>query len=380
MNLTNHHLHIKCLVFFIYFKSIGQTNKNYPKFSWNKVPIAFHFGKRNSLLTIKEAVFISTHSNFIVLEKGHGYPRYNTEYSIKKDAKKLKKLNPNIKVIFYWNAFLDYPLYKAHNVYNYHPKWWLKNLDGSYDLKKGKIKRYDLSNPNVRKWWVKTVKKQILEGPTDGVFMDAFIQVTNPSNKKLWGEIKYNSIQEGLQQLIAETRIALGSENLIVYNGIRSTPGRNVGNDFTDYTDAVMIEHFGMFQSNSKESMLLDIQEMEKAGKAGKIVCFKGWPEHTWMDKIFMAKSLKQKQKISKENITFPLASFLAGAQENSYFIYNWGYLLNHGALDSYQEFDKPLGKPINNMKVNHWEITRDFEHASIWVNLETKEAKIDWK
>jgi hypothetical protein len=37
-----------------------------------------------------------------------------------------------------------------------------------------------------------------------------------------------------------------------------------------------MIEHFGIINSTSKESMLKDIQEMEKAGKAGKIVVFKG--------------------------------------------------------------------------------------------------------
>ena len=372
---------IKVFVLFIGFQSIGQTTKSYPKFSWNKVPVAFHFGKNGDLLTNDEAKFISSHSNFIVLEKGHGIPAYkNTEEGIEEDAKKLKKLNPNIKVIFYWNAFLDYSMYKAHDVYNSHPEWWLKTLNGDFDLKNGKIKRYDLSNSKVRKWWVETAKKAISEGSTDGVFMDAFIQVTSPANIKLWGQTKYDSIQEGLKKLIKETRIALGDNKLIVYNGIRNTPVRNVGNIFPDYTDAVMIEHFGIIQSASKESMLQDIQDMEKAGKTGKIVVFKGWPGYAWIDKDFMAKPLKEKQEISKRNITFPLASFLAGAQENSYFIYNWGYRLKHGALDWYPEFDKPLGKPLNDMKVNKWELTRDFEHASIWVNLETKDAKINWK
>jgi hypothetical protein len=344
------------------------------------VPVAFHFGK-NGGLTNDEAKFITSHSNFIVLEKGHGFPEYkNTENGIEEEAKKLKKLNPDMKVIFYWNAFLDYPMYKAHKVYESHPEWWLKTTDGEYDLKKGSFRRYDLSNPEVRKWWVETAKNEILNGPTDGVFMDAFIQVTSPANIKLWGEAKYNSIQEGLKKLIAETRTALGDDKLIVYNGIRSTPGRNVGNIFPDHTDAVMIEHFGIIKSNSKESMLQDIQEMEKAGKTGKIVVFKGWPGYAWIDKDFMAKSLKEKQEISKENITFPLASFLAGAQENSYFIYNWGYRFKHGAIDWYPEFDKPLGKPLSDMNVNGWELTRDFQHASIWVDLETKEAEINWK
>ncbi|MDO7173694.1 putative glycoside hydrolase [Mariniflexile sp. AS56] len=368
------------LILFICFQSRGQSNKAFPKFSWDKVPVAFHFGKQGAL-TNDEAKFIASHSNYVVLEKGHGLPdSKNTETGIKVDAKKLKELNSNMKVIFYWNAFLDISTYEAHHVYKSHPEWWLKTKEGELDLKKGKTKRYDLSNPEVRKWWVETVKNEISNGSTDGVFMDAFIQVGSPANIELWGQEKYDRIQEGLKKLIAETRAALGNNNLIVYNGIRSNPRRNVGNNFPDYTDAVMIEHFGIINSSSKESMLQDIQEMEKAGKTGKIVIFKGWPGYTWLEKDFMAKPLKEKQEISRKNITFPLASFLAGAQENSYLIYNWGYRFKHGATDWYPEFDKPLGKPLNNMKVNGWELTRDFEHASIWVDLENKIAKIDWK
>ncbi|WP_299668817.1 putative glycoside hydrolase [uncultured Polaribacter sp.] len=371
---------ITILILVICHQSIAQTDKKYPKFSWTKVPIAFHFGKKGAL-TNDEAKFIASHSNFIVLEKGHGLPTYkNTETGIKHDAKKLKKLSPNIKVIFYWNAFLDYPMYKAHNVYNNHPEWWLRKKDGELDFKNKHIKRYDLSNSELRKWWVETAKKEIVNGATDGVFMDAFIQVASKANTELWGQEKYNAIQQGLKDLIKETRKALGDDKLIVYNGIRSTPNTNTGNNFPEHTDAVMIEHFGIIKSNSKESMLKDIQEMEKAGKMGKIVVFKGWPGYTWIDKDFMAKPLKEKQKISKKNITFPLASFLAGAQENSYFIYNWGYRFIHGAIDWYPEFDKPLGKPLHEMKISGWELTRDFEHAAIWVNLETKKAKIHWK
>ncbi len=285
-----------------------------------------------------------------------------------------------MKVVFYWNAFLDYKMYEAHDIYNSHPEWWLRKQDGELDFKNAGLKRYDLSNPEVRKWWVETAKNEILNGSTGGVFMDAFIQVASPANIKLWGKEKYDSIQEGLKKLIAETRAALGNEKLIVYNGIRSNPRRNIGNNFPEHTDAVMIEHFGIINSSSKESMLFDIKEMENAGKTGKMVVFKGWPGYAWIDKDFMAKPLNEKQKISKENITFPLASFLAGAQENAYFIYNWGYRFKHGALDWYPEFVKPLGKPLHDMKVNGWKLTRDFEHASIWVDLETKKAKINWK
>jgi len=366
---------------FLVQATFSQKDTHYPFFSWDKVPVAFHFGKKGDLLTKSEAKFIASHSNFVVLEKAHGFPKYKySEESIAADAKVLKALNSDMKVVFYWNAFLDYSMYKAHEDYQNKEDWWLKTAKGEYDLKDGKIKRYDLSNPEVRNWWSDIAVDNIMNENIDGVFFDALVQVTNPGNKRLWGVDKYNAIQQGLKDLIKETRAKIGDDKLIVYNGIRSTPVRNSENDFPENTDAIMIEHFGYFNSKTKESMLKDIQEMEKAGKSGKIVVFKAWPENAWLIKAFMKKSEKEKEKISKEHLDFALASFLAGAQKHSYLIYNWGYRLKMGSLLWYPEFDKPLGKPLNDMQTNGWILTRNYEHASIWVDLENKKAKIDWK
>jgi hypothetical protein len=50
------------------------------------------------------------------------------------------------------------------------------------------------------------------------------------------------------------------------------------------------------------------------------------------------------------------------------------------GSLLWYPEFDKPLGKPLNDMQTNGWILARNYEHASVWVDLENKKSKIDWK
>ncbi len=357
---------------------VQDNTSKYPAFSWDKIPVCFHFAKRSSLLTEKEAAFVASHADLICLEKGHGVNQFGyTEDAIEQEAIQLKKYNPNIKVIFYWNTFLDYPLYRAHEVYEQHPEWWLKTLSGELDKKQGKIKRYDLSNSEVRTWWADVAEKAVKEGSCDGIFMDAFGQVSAPSNKVLWGEEKYKDIQAGLLDIIRETREKIGNDKLIVYNGIRTTRERKIGDDFKDYTDAVMLEHYGQFYSDSKECMLNDILELMKAGKNGRIIIFKGWPGFTWLDKEYMELPLKKKRELAAGNIIFPLASFLAGAQENSYFNYSWGYQMEDGALEWYPEFDLPLGKPLNDAKIDGWIITRDFEHLSIWLNLETKEAKI---
>ena len=358
----------------------SDSANHYPAFSWETVPVAFHFGKNSALMTEEEARFVASKSNFVCLEKGHAVEQFgNTEEGIEKEAQQLKKYNPDIKVIFYWNTFLDYTMFKAHEVYQQHPEWWLKTLNGDLDLKNGNLKRYDLSNPAVRNWWTNVAQKAVVDGSTDGVFMDAFPQIKASANRALWGDEKYEAIQEGLKDIIAETRNKIGEDKLIVYNGIRSTPERQIGNDFS-IPDAVMIEHFGHFNSGTKESMLNDIREMEKAGKSGKIVVFKAWPGFAWIDGEAMKKPLEEKRKIAAENITFPLAAFLVGAQENCYFIYNWGYRMEMGCLEWYPELDKKLGKPLSDAKQENWTLSRDFEHASVWVNLETKEAEIDWQ
>ena len=210
--------------------------------------------------------------------------------------------------------------------------------------------------------------------------MDAFPQIVAPSNKRLWGQEKYEAIQQGLRAMVKETRAKIGDDKLIFYNGIRTTPNIQIGNDFMEDTDAVMIEHFGHFNSGSKESMLKDIQEMIKAGKHGKIVVFKGWPGFAWVDREAMRESLETKRKIAAENITFPLAAFLVGAQEHAYFIYNWGYRMRLGCLEWYPELDKKLGPPLADAKQTGWVLERDFEHAHVWIDLEAKEARIDWQ
>ena len=51
--------------------AVQANDARYPEFSWDTVPIAFHFEKGGGLMTKKEAEFVASRSNFICLEKGH---------------------------------------------------------------------------------------------------------------------------------------------------------------------------------------------------------------------------------------------------------------------------------------------------------------------
>jgi len=259
-------------------------------------------------MTAAEVEFVASHASFICLEKGHAGRQFkDTEDGIEQEAQQLKKLNPDIKVIFYWNTFLDYGMFRAHEEYQRNPQWWLRRVNGELDKQRGNLLRYDLSHPEVRQWWSDVAKKAVVDGSCDGVFMDAFPKIASEANMTLWGESKFDAIQQALVDIVKETRAKIGDDKLIFYNGIRTTPTIQIGNDFIDDTDGVMIEHFGHFNSFSKECMLKDIQEMTKSGKQGKIVVFKGWPGFAWNDRADMRKPLEEKKKLAAENITFPL-------------------------------------------------------------------------
>ena len=88
-------------------------------------------------------------------------------------------------------------------------------------------------------------------------------------------------------------------------------------------------------------------------------------------------------EKLSKEKVEFYLSCYLIGAQPYSYFQYGWGWTRTSGSLVDYPEFSKPLGAPkgaYNRESIDEWVFTREFEHASVWVDTEKREGKITWR
>ena len=151
-------------------------------------------------------------------------------------------------------------------------------------------------------------------------------------------------------------------------------------------TDGAMVDDFDraanvMEKRQSKEYLANTIKTMTKAAKSGKIVIFKAWPGFTWWsDKELMKKPHAEQYRVAKENITFPLACFLIGAEEYCYYCYTWGWLPEYGSLDWYPEHDRALGPPKADAVQEGWTFKREFEHASVFVDLERRTAKIDWR
>ena len=348
----------------------------YPEFSWDTVPTYYMFGNPNRLLTSKQVNFIAERTGFLCIEKSHGMKKLGAaELGAKHEAAAFKKIKPDMKVLFYFNAAYAWP-YTSYN-----KDFTKKRIGGKPKLKKflianpktGKLAdRYgafcfDVLNPDFRDWWVETVTKGVQESGCDGAFID-----------QMHGSVKLRKdkaaeIEKAMGEMMAELKKSLGPNKILLANNAYGGNGRQV----YPVSDAVMFENYATVKS-SKESLLAEWGEMQKNARDGKISVFRLGVEGTGR------KNLKPNMpKLAKEKAEFALACYLIGAEPYSYFMYSWGWKVSTGPLVDYPEFKKPLGPPkgaYQRSTPDGWEFTREFEHASVWVDTDKREAKITWK
>jgi dienelactone hydrolase len=354
-----------------------RTDPVFPGFSWDRVPLNIHFGKRTGDLTDAEIAFLARSSRFIVLEKSHGAAVHgSTEAGIADTARRIKALNPAARVFFYLNAFINWPGYSSFATYR--EEWTLRDAAGKIVTHPSGTPRPDPSIPEFRAWWSEAVAAQVRGGPLDGVFADAFPQALTPALAKTLGEAKARAVIAGLREMMALTKRKLGPEKQVLANGIRA--GSYLELLDWEGIDGVMIEHFGAFKADAPADLKADLDAIALAAAKGKFVVVKGWPGFNWLDGDLMKRPYAELLALARERITFPLACFLIGAQPGSHFCYSWGYTDRHGMLDPYPEFDRPLGPPQAGAVWQGLSATREFARASVWIDLATHQARIDWR
>ncbi|MEP4077225.1 putative glycoside hydrolase [Haloferula sp.] len=359
----------------------------WPEFSWETVPVCLHFGKHGAALSDKELAFVARTSNLVCLEKGHAKGRLgSTEKGIAHDAKRLKALNPDVKVLYYWNGVLNYNLYEACKEVRKNPQWVLRDENGKPIFKdeKARLEQYNLLDPGFRRWWVAETGRAVREFGCDGVFMDALPQVKTRVLRQMGGgEKTEEKLVAAVEEMMTGAQKAMGKEGFLLYNGLRYLPRdkETGGKEFLPFGDGAMVEHFTAFGSRSKEAIVSDMESIVQAGRAGKMLVVKGWPDvdFNWMNGEKMREPYAELAKEAEEKMTFSLACFLVAAQEHSYFCYSWGYREVHGSLVDYGQFQKPLGKPKGDAVREGWTFRRSFENAEVWVDVEKRKATIKW-
>lgn len=374
---------IRCFLLCVIGLAFGLAARNdviaaepdvFPKFSWDRVPLNIHFGKRSGDMTDQEIEFLASHSNFIVLEKSHGARVHgSTEAGIADTARRIVKRNPDAKVLFYLNAFINWPGYSAFDTYR--DEWTLRNLRGEVVTHTSGTPRPDPSNPDFRQWWVDVVVSANRVAPLGGVFIDAIPQAISPWLAREVGDEKSRAVIDGLREMIAITKRELGPDGIVLVNGLRTTDFRQILD--WDGIDGVMIEHFAAFRTTSSEDIKADLDSIALAASKGKFVVLKGWPGFNWLDREMMQRPHAELLALARDRIDFPLACFLIAAQPGSHFCYSWGYTNTDGMLDSYPELERKLGPPKADATWSGLTATREFQHATVRVDLVSKQARI---
>jgi len=347
----------------------------YPPFSWDRVPIYIHFGKTPAALTDEEVLLVARLSDFVCLEKAHARTQFGaTEPGVKHDTARLKAANPDMKVLYYWNTFLNYPFYLAGAEVAENPEWILRDSEGDPVYKDGtaSLEQYNILNVDFRQWWAQEAGKGTSHYLADGIFADALMQPLRPIWAPYWSPATTNDLIASTTDQLVRAREAMGPGALVIINGAEKE-------EFVAQADGVMIEHFGAFSSANKDSIARDLETIERLGREGKIVLVKGWPgpDFNWLNSEKMKLPYEELVEEARENITFALACYLVAAQPYSYFCYSWGYREKHGSLVDYLEFHLPLGEPRGPSVRNGWVYTRSFEHLDVEVDLENRTASI---
>ncbi len=359
----------------------------YPRFSWEVTSQYFMFGDTERVLRPEQVQSIAARTDFLCIEKSHGLKMLGAaELGAKHEAAAFKEIKPDIKVLFYFNSAYAYPFTSYSKAFtpdriDQHPelkKFLLVDSETGELAHRRNVYFFDVLNPQLRQWWVDTVAKGVADSGCDGAFIDQM-------HGFAWLRAdKSQEVQRAMGDMMAALKRKMGPDKILLANNANQAIARYV----FPVIDANMFEHYSE-KLLSKESLLQDWEDMLRIAKAGKISVFRIGVEHDRSPNQRENQSRSRRGQsermaaLARERLEYYLACYLIGAQPFSYFQYGWGWTLSSGSLQEYPELQRPLGTPrgaFQRITPQGWEFTREFEHASVWINTESQQAKITWR
>lgn len=356
----------------------------FPKFSWNTTPMYYHFGDIDRVLTPEEVAFIAERTDFVCIEKSHAFNLLgDAVLGTKHEVEAFHKVKPGTKVMYYYNSYVAWPFTRFNKELT--PEGIAKNKDLAeflfIDEKTGKLREkhkphfsyyFEVLNPEFRTWWVANAVEGIKISGADGIFIDRM----NVGLNSDYPNDKLAEIAVAKGEMMAALKAQMGPDKILIGNNAARTK------EVFHHCDAFMFEHYNKSVTN-KENLLKEWDDMERIAKAGKISIYRfGAKGKGKSDITIGATGVSGIEQKSHDQLEFHHACFLIGAQPNSYFQWNWGWNLKNGNLVDYPALQKPLGNPkgvFKREKPDGWIFTREYEHASVWVDTEARKAKITW-
>ena len=283
-----------------------------PQFSWDTLPVFFHSANTSGPYSA-DAIHVIAKYPMVTIEKWQGYDMLTVddEDEMVLAMKAIKQANPKVATYFYMSSFTALPeMTRTCRQLDGHQNWILHDMNGNAVQDRNGYHIFDLSNPEVRQWWIDTCLDALSASNRDGCFCD--------SSQRTFETFPYvptakmQAWSNGLLQLTEDAQQQLGNDRLLI-SKVSNQP----------YVKAVQIE---FFKPNNES-----INNLTEGVKNGKVV-----QAHV---PIFID---------CRGDLTDYIAAFLIGAGKYCYFgCGRW----NATGDDDYSwhwrpEYDYPLGEP----------------------------------
>jgi hypothetical protein len=365
--------------------------ERFPDFSWDTIPLYMHIRKATAF-TDHELDYLASYP-LVTLEKTTGlHSSGSTDEGTLVAAKAIKQRNPRTKVLFYRNVLVHYGGYSFDDRLERITEPFLVDKRGDARLVRNTTEAYDLSNPQVVEWWVDTALSVCRQEAIDGLFLDGNIKALTPYLARQLPPGKKEAVTTGYWDMIKQTRAGIPPQDLLIANMIRASYFPDAGLDYLKSFDGSYIEGFDMVVGQMTEAELVakGIAAVQQAARDGKIIAMTLGLGDSAADatKIDDTRGRVDKPEAMEERVNYLIGLFLVCAERYSYLYVHDGYSadVHRGECQSkvwlkrFPHYDKPLGPPLGPATREGFVYTRRFEHVDVMVDLEKKQATLDWR
>jgi hypothetical protein len=232
----------------------------------------------------------------------------------------------------------------------------------------------------------------------DGLFVDANIKVLHPKFFAKWqkmGEEKGTAIQRGYDILLKRMNREIRPDSIIIANIIRARL-ENSGLDYLEHFDGSYLEGFERTADGVPlaDYIAKGIAAAQQAARNGKIIAFtiglgKALPKDSSGIGLDESRARIKDLAAVEERLSYATALFLVMAEKHSYFHPHAGYgvrvnpdgrQINRLWMLDLPIFQKRLGPPKGPAVKDGYIYTREFEHCSVWLDIENEKAKLTWR
>lgn len=361
----------------------------YPEFSWDHIPRYMHVWKQTDF-TNEELDYLAQFP-LITFEKATGVKLGSVQKGTLKAARGVKRRNPEAKILYYKNIVIDWRGSVASKELATIEGAYLKSNDGSYATfsPNSSIKFFDIGLPDIRAWWMKDARRMLDDPSIDGIFIDANIKVLVDGyflRQKKVGDEQYRRLKDGYGQLLTQIDAEFSSDNIVFGNIIRARL-ENGGLDYLSYFDGSYLEGFehSVGGVSRPDYIAKGIEAAQTAARQGKILAFT----------LGVQDALNQgnggdldRNEALLARVNYTAALFLIVAEKYSYFypVDQMGVMTRGGKqrnrlwMQTLPIFTKPLGPPKGPAVKRGYIYTREFEHCSVWLDIEKEVGKLTWR